>query len=116
MGCRKALCSRGCVARCEETRDCHEHQQYGGLLQWVFFWFLSTSDYCPQRSKVEKRERSPHPTQAVQLVQLCLPPRYRQLGKMECIGGGEETSLPKLLYLGVWKVRRVWKWSYRINV
>lgn len=88
----------------------------GGCFSGSFFGSCPPLDYCSQRSKVEKREQSPHPTQAVQLVQLCLAPRYRQQGKMQCIGGGEETILPKLLYLGVWKVRRVWKWDYRINV
>ena len=88
----------------------------GGCFSGSFFGSCPPLDYCSQRSKVEKREQSQHPTQAVQLVQLCLAPRYRQQGKMQCIGGGEETILPKLLYLGVWKVRRVWKWDYRINV
>lgn len=30
-----------------------------------------------QGSRVERREQSPHPTWAVELVQLCLAPRYR---------------------------------------
>lgn len=32
-----------------------------GLLPEGLFWFLSTSDYCPQKSKVEKRSGHPIP-------------------------------------------------------
>ena len=86
------------MASCEKgTGECREREEDGSCFSGSFFWFLSTSDCCPQRSRVERREQSPHPTQTVQRVQLCLAPRYRWWGKMEHIGGGEETSLPKLL-------------------
>lgn len=105
--CREILSSQGHVARYEkETGRCHECKEDQSCFIWVFL-FLSTSDCCPKRSRVE-REVSSHRTPSRQCSwskQLCLALRClkllwawnREWRKMEPICGTEETSLPKLL-------------------
>lgn len=75
----------------------------GGCFRGSFL-VLSTSDYCPQRARWRKREAVTPSHPGSPAGPAVLGPKGEQQGKMEFIGGGG-TSLPKLLYLGVWKVR-----------